>query len=292
MEKQTESLQLVFGGADSIDLENLSVALDSTINVLKRIADSSLNKSDFCKFNVKSIDKGSIVFDIEIVKELAVGLLVPVGAAIVVKFIELLKIRKHTNGRVPKIEVDKVKGNATIINNEKKSIVVNIDTLNLYTRDNDTEKDLAHLSESLKKDNRSNLQVNVKGKEFEESITYSSDDLVKTSIAQDAESFIPDYNEFESKLNLRVKKPVFKGDAKWEFINLLDNSILNASVEDTNFIRRFHKNEIPLYPGTVLVVKMISREKESSGKTIHHIIKVEQTVNPKKEIQETFYGQI
>lgn len=52
-----ETLTLRFKGKNDIDIETLSKSLDCIVAVLSKIADSSINENDFCKFKVKKYRK-------------------------------------------------------------------------------------------------------------------------------------------------------------------------------------------------------------------------------------------
>ena len=51
-----ETLTLRFKGENDIDIETLSKSLDCIVAVLSKIADSSINENDFCKFKVKTVE--------------------------------------------------------------------------------------------------------------------------------------------------------------------------------------------------------------------------------------------
>jgi hypothetical protein len=46
-----EKLTLKFGGDQEIDMETLSVSLDSTLTTLKAIASSQVEDDEFCRFS-------------------------------------------------------------------------------------------------------------------------------------------------------------------------------------------------------------------------------------------------
>lgn len=76
-----ETLTLRFKGENDIDIETLSKSLDCVVAVLGKIADSSLNENDFCKFKVKSIEKGSFIIMIETERPVIVNIARPPLAA-------------------------------------------------------------------------------------------------------------------------------------------------------------------------------------------------------------------
>ena len=63
--------------------------------------------------------------------------------------------------------------------------------------------------------------------------------------------------ESDTTVNLLVKKPDYLGNSMWEF--RLGDRIIEATMDDQNWLRRFRAGEIPLQPGDALQAKLLTK---------------------------------
>ncbi|MCQ5327083.1 hypothetical protein NE642_17010, partial [Erysipelatoclostridium ramosum] len=58
MNENIDKITIEFDGAEDIDLETLSIFLNNTLNVLKTIAQDSIDPNQYCKFKLTDVRKG------------------------------------------------------------------------------------------------------------------------------------------------------------------------------------------------------------------------------------------
>ena len=250
-----ETLTLRFKGENDIDIETLSKSLDCVVAVLGKIADSSLNENDFCKFKVKNIEKGSFMITIEQIVEMAT-VLFPLMPPILESFNSIVELKKNLGGQMPAEVIHE--GNNTIV----KSCVGNVTyidnrTYNLYTRDSSIEKCLSELSKTISEDGeRTGFSIAVK------------EDLIRTRNPIDVESLNGDITEEEATGVLTVRKPDLLGNSKWQFKFL--GKTINADIEDENFLQKVKEKEISFPLVSKLNAKM--RVKSKNGEPISYTV--------------------
>ncbi len=80
---------------------------------------------------------------------------------------------------------------------------------------------------------------------------------------------------------LKVKKPDFLGDSKWEFVH---ESAIEAKLLDDQWLAKFRNNEIPLQPGSALRVLMHVEVEYGYDKELvsrkYQIVKVYEVIPP------------
>lgn len=293
--KSNESLQISFGGLDEIDLDTLQTSLDATLKTLNKIAHRTMAKDEYCKFVVKNISKGSFIVDITVIKEIC-DYIVPIGTVIGGIFVGIAKFRKFLKGRKPD-KIEKTGNNVVINMSDKSQMIIANNIFEIYTENNDIENEMARMSEvSANDDTRSSLKItSVDEKGKTEKVIYTKQDLSVTSKVQDVENFVSNFIEYENIIWVEIKKIDFKGDAKWEFVNLIDRKIITASIADLEFLKQIRSGEISISASTIFQIKLLSKIKVDSlrkpiGKPKDTVIKVlnrkeEQTEQIKMDLQ-------
>ncbi len=253
-----ETLTLRFKGENDIDIETLSKSLDCVVAVLGKIADSSLNENDFCKFKVKNIEKGSFMITIEQIVEMAT-VLFPLMPPILESFNSIVELKKNLGGQMPAEVIHE--GNNTIV----KSCVGNVTyidnrTYNLYTRDSSIEKCLSELSRTISEDGeRTGFSIAVTDDKTVKTVEMDKEDLMRTRNPIDVESLNGDITEQEATGVLTVRKPDLLGNSKWQFKFL--GKTINADIEDENFLKKVKEKEISFTLVSKLNAKMRVRLK-------------------------------
>lgn len=290
-----ERLTLKFDGSNEISLETLRQCLDITLDTMKFVADRNITENDFCRFVVREVRKGSFVIDIGVVVDIAAGIVTSISglAGIIVG---IFKLRKHLKGKEPK-EIKKQDSGVKIENCEGSTIIVDNATYNTYVIDNVTEKSLARFSEILSKDPaRTGFTVersNADGVKLEE-VSFTKEDLAYTSSALDVEKFDNNLVERNTDTWVRVSKAAYIGDSKWEFITDFDNTRINASIEDKDFLRKFRNSEITLTPNSVLYIRLRIRIKTDekgnpTGKMLYAVVRVNKIQDTKTGTQMSLF---
>lgn len=253
-----ETLTLRFKGENDIDIETLSKSLDCVVAVLGKIADSSLNENDFCKFKVKNIEKGSFMITIEQIVEMAT-VLFPLMPPILESFNSIVELKKNLGGQMPAEVIHE--GNNTIV----KSCVGNVTyidnrTYNLYTRDSSIEKCLSELSRTISEDGeRTGFSIAVTDDKTVKTVEMDKEDLMRTRNPIDVESLNGDITEQEATGVLTVRKPDLLGNSKWQFKFL--GKTINADIEDEDFLKKVKEKEISFPLVSKLNAKMRVRLK-------------------------------
>lgn len=274
-----EKMQMRFGGDNDIDLETLAVSLNSTVSSLKCIADKVVTENEFCRFKVENIEKGSFVITIEQIYEEAATMLAPLLPqlpTVFSTFKSILEIRKMLKGEAPK-SVEKNGDKVSITTNN--GTVFNADRIvfNIYTSNDNIEKNLAKTSKSVMEDNfRTGLTYQFENEEEETSIVFSKDELIPLSKPQDVESFNNIIEENEMTTYLKVRKPDLIGDSKWKMV--LNGKNIDVEILDKDFLDGVHNGEINFKKGIELEAKMIIRytEKKILSYKIIKVLKVEE----------------
>lgn len=291
MVKSVEKMTMEFHGDDEISLETLRDCLDITVDTLKYIADQTLGKDDFCKFVIKEVRKGSFVIDIAVMKDI-VEMIVGAAGMITGILVSFFQIRKHLKGKDPS-HIKNIGSNIEVTNANGNVIVVDKPTFHLYTNSNDTEKNLSKLSDVLTKDSaRSSFTIfgeDDNGNVIR-SVEYSKEDLAYTSKALDVEKLASNVQEYFNTIWLKIKKSMFVGDGKWEFISMINNDVLSASIEDEEFMKKVHSGDVFLSADTRLQVQLRCRRKEGEngeqlGKINYAVMKVLEIHNPNRNEQ-------
>lgn len=287
--KENESLRISFNGDNSIELSTLTESLNSMLKCLEIIAKNTLSQDDYCKFIVNNVEKGSFIIDIAVIKEISDKFIpLTVGILTIAKYI--FELRKFLKGKKPKL-INKENDNIITITNydgEKQQITNNV--YNIYTKDNEIEKQLAHLSEVVSKsEGRTSLIIEGKeGDKIIDKVIYNKEDLCDTKVPLDVEEFSSEAEESVSEVTLKIKKMYFLGEAKWDFIILLGNNIqISAEIEDKEFLEKVQKGTIVVSANMRIRVILKNRRKinlngDIIGKSTYKIIKVLDINIPKK----------
>lgn len=287
MERKT-CLELCFGGKDEIELSTLTQSLEKTLHCLTQIANANNGDTEYCKFIVKTIKPGSFkVLIEELINNPA--LLLGIVDSVVSIFVSITEIRKHLKGAEPlSIKQQNNQYNVTNINGE--ILTVNKNVYNIYTNDNDIEHDLANISKVVAND-RARTYVEIKATDGEtqqevKSIRFEHSDLVDTSNALDVEKYSKELFEEIGELKLKIKRPCFVGDTKWDFIILMNSQNISASIEDTEWLKNVQDGKVNLCAGTTIRASIrfryqLDKNGNKDGKTKYAILKVLEVSEPK-----------
>lgn len=160
--------------------------------------------------------------------------------------------------------IDKI---PTYVPTTKKSIIKNLDKIN-KSFDTLTDKDKVSFS-SENGDATFNLKLNIDMEKMEDLIT-------------------GDVYESETKMILKVKKPDYLGDSKWEFKH--GNKTISAKISDMNWLRSFQDREIDVRPQDSLVCNVLTINKydfEFELISVSHEIKEVIKINPRPSDNQT-----
>lgn len=255
---KTERLSLKFGGENDIDLETLSISLNSTVNVLKCICDNTLNENDFCKFKVESVEHGSFIINIDQILDIAPALL-PYAPDILTSFKSILEIRKMLKGQTPK-EIVKNGECVTITNTDGNVYHANEMIFNIYTSNEMIERELAKTSKVVMNDKtRNSLSYEFEDDEGISKVEMSKEELIPLSVPQDVEKFNNCIEENTVTTYLKVRKPDLIGDSKWQFG--YSERFIYADILDKEFVEKVRKGLITFNAGKIIKVDLLVRYK-------------------------------
>jgi hypothetical protein len=101
--------------------------------------------------------------------------------------------------------------------------------------------------------------------EFNKSLSLSSERIEELLTSETTES--------QSELRLLVKKPDYLGRSRWEF--KYDDHVIEARIEDEDWLQRFRDGDVVLRPGDALVALVrssLNRGFEGNVVAVHYII--------------------
>lgn len=132
------------------------------------------------------------------------------GPNLLTTFIDIFKLRKLLKGETPK-EITYIDNGVKITNNNGETVVFKDTTFNIYTNNNNIEKEMAKMSRNIARDSsRSGLVLKtIDVNKNEKTIEYSRDDLKLTSRSIDAESLSIDTKENINQVWLTIGKVDF-----------------------------------------------------------------------------------
>ncbi|MDE6550466.1 MAG: hypothetical protein K2M44_03100 [Clostridia bacterium] len=293
--EKVERMTISFGGEDQIGLDTLRECLDITVDVMKTIADQNLAKDDYCKFYIQDVRRGSVIMDVGLITNI-VGAIIPAIPSIIQIFIEIFKMRKHLKGKEPK-NIEKNEKKTVIENCDGAKITVHNNTYNIYVSENTTERCLARMNDTLAKDPaRTDLTIEYadqSGKVVDK-VSMVKEELAQTSIALDVERFDNSLTEKTVIEWVKVRKCIFIGDSKWEFVSIVGNVSFSASIEDREFAEKFKKGEIIITPESLLKIKLLCRMRcdadgNTKGKTTYSVTKVLDIDSPQSKKQMSMF---
>lgn len=270
MNENIEKITIEFDGAEDIDLETLSKFLNNTLNVLKTIAQDSIDPNQYCKFKLTDVRKGSIEIDIVSIVSSGVDFILTNGPSIITIMSSIFSLKKHLNGKEPK-EVKKIDDNKVeIYNHDGEVQVTNIDTLIIYASNDNIENGISKSLDILSKDkDRGSMRIKTENKKKTEVIEFSKKELLECSNPIDVSKLISNTEETTSEAVLRLIKPDYYGNSKWMFY--LNNQRIEASILDEVFLDKVHHNEYLFNGSTRLKVHLRTKFKvDKSGYPVEH----------------------
>lgn len=265
-----EKLTMKFGGSEDIDMETLSISLNSTLMALKAIAMAETGEEDFCKFKVKDVRHGS--FDIDIVQITnAINVLntfIPTAAGIMTIYVGILTIRNHNAGKKPK-DISVKDGKAEITNDAGEKITVNAEVLNVYMNNKEIEDSSAEMMKAISADpSRTDLEIEHKAGRKVEKVTYKHDNISAMSTRVPIETIDDIHEQSNSRhIMLSVIKPDLVGDTKWIVSNA--DQKMPVVIKDEDFLDGVHNNEISFNGATVLEADLLTEVVKSSNGKIY-----------------------
>lgn len=259
-----DSLRLVFEGDNDIDLKTLSVSLNSTVDVLTKLADYLLGENDYCKFKITNVEKGSFIIDISQIFEMAPTLFT-YGPSVLEGFNNIIELRKTLKGQSPK-EIKRNSDNTVnLIAQDGATINVYGSVFDVYTKDSSIEKSCANMAEAVSKDSgRKGIEFSFNDKKT----TMNEEETKLCSKVLDVESFNENIKEQIMTCDLIVKMPDLLGGSKWQF-RFLDK-IIKADIKDNVFLSKVKNKELGFPIVSTLHVKM--RVRYQDDKVISYTI--------------------
>lgn len=268
MQKKEEYIRLRFSGEDEIDLETLTTSLRSTLTSLELISKNVLGEDEYCKYVVRNVEKGSFIVDIQTITEIA-NSFVPFTPFIGEVFTGILSLRKFLKGSKPKQVVNNYEyNNCTVVNIDDSELVLPIETVNIYSKEENIEKALAKTAKVLANDEgRTEFSVEVNDGQDTTEIGFSKDELKIVSETIDVDDFNDGIEIYNSTEVLNVVSIDFKGTKQWTFFRI-GTGVISAHILDKEFLKRIVEDHISFSDSTKLKVELEIRYKKNNGKSI------------------------
>ena len=273
MEEGTFEIRLDFkpctGGADRVFLAMADYvnAFEELVYVVGHSIDPEANFS----YQLSSVDKGSlkgVMKCVSSIKSFSQTLSkIPQFVASSMVDLDEIETEEHVNKLAESVQ-DKVKEETDIhFPNE-----LNINRLNLAKG----AKKLVSASERLVDGETIDIKTS------DNNVVYLN---TSTRFRKDPESlFVELSKEVKTTETLLIKKPVFVGEAMWDFKSIERKKSFSASIQDENWLRRFQNRELPhIDPGDAIIA-LVSYEaiKEKGSKTFyftnHQILSVDRPI--------------
>lgn len=282
--KNEESLIIKLNGSDEIDLYSFQNIITNTAEILKIIADKTIEENQYCKFKITKIEKGSFIMTISSIFENTIIPILPEMPTVLSTLKTCLDIKKHLGGKDPKTV--EVKENGVFIENNYGTInQYNIASSNIYFNSNDIETAASKLLTSIAKDeDRTGIEITINDlHENSETISFDAEELPKYSKPLDVEKYGKEFGEDVNEVTIRVIKIDLEGTAKWQCY--YGNTKITADIKDEEFLRKVHNGEISFSNRTKMRVllriryQMINGVPDTNKKMSHTIVKVIEVIN-------------
>lgn len=262
-EENIETMQIRFEGSDEIDIETFSDALKGIVSSLKLIADEVLDDSQFCKFKIKDVKKGSFIMDIIALTEENLPFIIENLPTILTIFKTILDIKKHLNGNPPYSIKDVDGDNVEVTNYDGDVTIVNKPIINVYASNDKIEKSISSMFDSINNDSdRTGVSFEVKNNSGKCLTHFDVAEVKKAKMQIDTSKLINDTEEYVVDTIVKVTKLDFYGSSKWQVF--LNAKKISVEIKDRDFMDKVRGDQIPFYAGTKLRVKMRNLYKTDS----------------------------
>ena len=281
--KSTSNMSINFGGEYEIDIKALATTLDNIFYILDKIV-LDKNPDAFIKFKVKDTRKGSFEIDLQALIQFGVTVFTPqnieFASNCLSSLVRFFEIKNHLKGNQPKEGKQNPENPNTtiIINNYGQYQYVNTADFHQYTTLPNIDEKITEIFKNCDRDSFNIKQDN--------KILFSaeSEDFKHLSQKIDTDLLIQDSQIIDEITTLLIPTKVpYEGNSKWEFKY---TKKIKATINDSDFIRKFQNGEVLIPPKTVLKAKMLCiRTLNENGDTLkeeYEITQVLEVIPPKK----------
>lgn len=279
------SFTVKLGGRNSVDAENFSSIIQSTIFLMKESA-STICPEAFLKLEIRANKEGSFESIIDTVLKSTPDLLkdgIPFCKDILQIVLHWLNIKQHLKGNKPK-KIITENNDAIIINQDNEEFRVGKNILKKYLDNINIENSIVKIFINAEEDNRSGLEI----------IPDKKSKLPNKSFAQNefahmAKHVIEENNKIEHiiqppiEVTLLIKKPDLNGKSQWTF---LYNKTINAYVKDEEFLDKIQNKHTIKICGGFRIKCLLQMEYDLSdgeiveGSEKYFITKVIEVIEP------------
>lgn len=264
------SFSICFGGENEIELKTLINTLDATLELIEYVS----NRTEDCaeiKVNVKDAQKGSFKVNFEAMVAIIPTLFTIQNINLAKTCIDtvcgLINIKKHLKGEKPK-SITKEGEKVVIENNSCEKIIVDNRTFNFYNSqvDETISKIFSYCDREyyeIKGENSNSVRVSSEEYEFmKRNINIEEERVVRSTITS----------------AFKVKKPDLTGNSQWELIDINNNKVIKATIEDEKFINEVHEGYVYINSKTTifaeLEIETTLNKYNESVKDVYKITKV------------------
>lgn len=247
MEQIHEEMSIILAGENEVNIDTLVTTLSCTANLLKK-STQYFSESDYQKFVIKDVRKGSFIVDLVAVAINNPTLLKNTGTAIAM-FKTFLDIKQHLSGSEPK-EIIENQNNVTITGDNNTVVVFDKLAFDAYTDNQDIDDKITKMMKTLSKDecvSGFEIETVTEGEKRKEvyhpNFMSKSIDVSKLT------------NRIESQVvrqNIKVSKIDFSGDSKWQVY--VGSDLVYVKINDEEF--RENIESFSFTKGTVLDVDL------------------------------------
>ena len=254
--KSHDNFSFHLNGDSSIDAILLSNTIRDFAELTKIIAYEE-NPDAFIKLNVTAFENGSFIIDFQTVTEIAENIINKVdnpemfAKCIVAGIIGAFKIKKFLKGE--KCSEKTIEDDSIKIKNKNGDVLV-------------APKSSAPILYNSKVDN---LVINIVNNSNENNnsngFSLSSSNIESIELEKDDMEFMTSHLPMETEeitrvkkqildANLKIKKPVFSGSAKWSFI--FNGNQIDAKIEDDNWLTTVQEGNININANSILYAQL------------------------------------
>lgn len=247
MDKNKGSLTIKFSGKEVIDLNILGKLSSYLLNVLNKITlITSNSKNDYNVSYVSGDGFNLVITQDNIIEKTILNNDINIFNV----FSELLELRRFITktGEFSSLFEEET----CIIDNGNDKETFSLLTYNIYTSDNTIEDNLSKLS-SLIKEKKNSFQVIYKNGILEKRITYSKEDLERTSNKVNLDSILCSKEEYNSVMSLQVEQLDLSVNGSWKFKDIANKGMpFKAKIKDKEFTKNLKSGNVIIGYGLIL----------------------------------------